>query len=68
MSLQRNIRKNLRDASTTVPAELMNGLIKAHTKLADYFAKTDASPYYLWAGCKPLVDAYPFFSDYILQS
>jgi hypothetical protein len=32
-------------------AKLKAGLIEAHEKLAEYFKKSDASPFYMWAAC-----------------
>jgi hypothetical protein len=49
--LQDDVRAHLKD-SDQHPPSLKAGLVQAHEKLAEYFTKTDASPYYLWAACK----------------
>jgi predicted solute-binding protein len=52
VSLQNHIRHQLRSLPRDVPVELKAGLVKAHEKLAEYFKKSDTSPYYMWAACK----------------
>jgi hypothetical protein len=52
VSLQNHVRAQLRELPDDVPVELKAGLVQAHEKLAEYFKKSDASPYYLWAACK----------------
>jgi hypothetical protein len=49
--LQDDVRDHLRD-SDRHPPSLKAGLVQAHEKLSEYFSKTDASPYYLWASCQ----------------
>jgi hypothetical protein len=50
MALQDDIRANI-CKSRDVPLELKQGLLDAHEKLAEYFKKSDASPYYMWSAC-----------------
>jgi hypothetical protein len=70
VSLQNHVRNQLRSLPTDVPAELKGGLVEAHEKLAEYFKKSDALPYYMWAACKSflLVISAPRVTNSILQS
>ena len=47
--LQDNIKDILKDLPDDVDPVLKNGLVEAHRKLSDYFAKFDKSDYYHWA-------------------
>jgi hypothetical protein len=47
--LQEDIRTSIRELPLATPSALRNGLIEAHTKLSDYYYKSDESPYYTWA-------------------
>jgi hypothetical protein len=51
LRLQDDVRQNLRATSSGMSAKLKAGLIGAHEKLAEYFKKSDASPFYMWAAC-----------------
>jgi hypothetical protein len=52
LGLQNHIRQLLRQSASSMPDDLRDGLLDAHEKLAEYFKKSDASPYYMWAACK----------------
>lgn len=56
MALQDDVRAHIR-ASDGVPIELKQGLLDAHEKLAEYFKKSDASPYYMWSACESCAHA-----------
>ncbi|KAJ7455097.1 hypothetical protein FB451DRAFT_1049106, partial [Mycena latifolia] len=47
--LQDDLRTSIRELPVSTPSALRNGLIEAHTKLSDYYYKSDESPYYTWA-------------------
>jgi hypothetical protein len=47
--LQEHIRTILSQLPATVSPKLREGLIAAHTKLSDYYYKSDESPFYTWA-------------------
>ncbi|KAJ6573135.1 hypothetical protein DFH09DRAFT_916226, partial [Mycena vulgaris] len=49
--LQDHLRQIIHDLSDSAPPRLKRGLLEAHRKLSDYYYKSDASPYYLWAAC-----------------
>lgn len=51
LRLQDGVRQHLRAASSGMAAKLKAGLIGAHEKLAEYFKKSDALPFYMWAAC-----------------
>jgi hypothetical protein len=50
--LQRRLCNELRTFNDDLPKDLKIGLQGALELLSSYFAKTDASPYYIWASCK----------------
>lgn len=52
--LQDHVRNHLRSLPASVPAELKNGLFRAHAKLTQYFRLIDESPYYLWASSESI--------------
>jgi hypothetical protein len=52
LALQNDVRQSLKAATSGISLELKTGLIEAHEKLAEYFRKSDASPFYMWAACK----------------
>ncbi|KZV59355.1 hypothetical protein PENSPDRAFT_723249, partial [Peniophora sp. CONT] len=47
--LQDDLKTTVRALSESTPQVLKQELIAAHTKLSDYYYKSDASPYYTWA-------------------
>ncbi|KAJ7683989.1 hypothetical protein B0H17DRAFT_941195, partial [Mycena rosella] len=47
--LQRTLKDKLSALPPELPAELVEGLTKAHQKLSDYYYKYDQSPFYIWA-------------------
>ena len=49
--LQDHISTILRELPDSAPRQLREGLVGAHTKLSDYYWRTDESPYYTWAAC-----------------
>jgi hypothetical protein len=50
--LQEHVASLLRKLPDTAPSELRDGLVEAHTKLSDYYFRSDESPYYTWAACE----------------
>jgi hypothetical protein len=62
LGLQAHIRAQLSNLPGNLPRELTAGLIAAHEKLAEYFTKSDACPYYMWAACESL-DLCSIFPD-----
>jgi hypothetical protein len=52
LGLQSHVRTQLANAPVDLPPELTAGLIGAHKKLAEYFTKSDACPYYMWSACE----------------
>ena len=50
--LQEHIRTIISQLPPTVSPKLREGLIAAHTKLSDYYYKSDESPFYTWAASK----------------
>jgi hypothetical protein len=52
LTLQDHLRQQIQEASPSTPLELIDGLRDAHEKLAEYFEKSDLSPYYMWAACR----------------
>jgi hypothetical protein len=51
LALQNDVRQSLKAATSDISLELKAGLIEAHEKLAEYFDKSDSSPFYMWAAC-----------------
>jgi hypothetical protein len=52
LALQNDVRQSLKAATSGISQELKTGLVEAHEKLAEYFKKSDASPYYMWVACE----------------
>ena len=50
--LQDHLSTILRELPDSAPSQLRNGLVEAHTKLSDYYFRSDESPYYTWAASK----------------
>ena len=62
--LQDHVRQALADLPDSAPHQLTNGLIEAHTKLSDYYYRSDESPYYSWAACMLYIfPNFVFFTD-----
>jgi hypothetical protein len=36
----------------SAPSQLRTGLVEAHTKLSNYYFRSNESPYYTWAACE----------------
>jgi hypothetical protein len=49
VTLQSDLKNIIKDLPASVDPELLDGLMNAHLKLSQYFAKCDVSPYGLWA-------------------
>jgi hypothetical protein len=49
--LQDHVSSTLRELPDSAPSQLRTGLVEAHTKLSDYYFRSDESPYYTWAAC-----------------
>jgi hypothetical protein len=50
--LQDHVASLLRNLPDSAPSQLRDGLVEAHTKLSDYYFRSDESPYYTWAACE----------------
>ena len=50
--LQEHVSLILRELPDSAPPQLRTGLVEAHTKLSDYYFRSDESPYYTWAACE----------------
>ena len=50
--LQDHVSSTLRELPDSAPSQLRTGLVEAHTKLSDYYFRSDESPYYTWAACE----------------
>ena len=50
--LQDHVSSVLRELPDSAPSQLRTGLVEAHTKLSDYYFRSDESPYYTWAACE----------------
>ncbi|KAJ7765577.1 hypothetical protein B0H16DRAFT_1309980, partial [Mycena metata] len=51
LGLQSHLKAALAKLPATADPVLRDGLVEAHLKLSDYFAKFDQSKYYMWATC-----------------
>jgi hypothetical protein len=57
--LQDHVASMLRKLPDSAPSQLRTGLVDAHTKLSDYYFRSDESPYYTWAACEyKVLDVY----------
>ena len=50
--LQDHVSSILCELPDSAPSQLRTGLVEAHTKLSDYYFRSDESPYYTWAACE----------------
>ena len=50
--LQDHVSSILRELPDSAPPQLRTGLVEAHTKLSDYYYRSDETPYYTWAARK----------------
>jgi hypothetical protein len=50
--LQDHVALLLRKLPDSAPSQLRTGLVEAHTKLSNYYFRSDESPYYTWAACE----------------
>jgi hypothetical protein len=50
--LQDHVSSTLRELPDSAPSQLRTGLVEAHTKLSNYYFRSDESPYYTWAACE----------------
>lgn len=64
--LQDSLADSLHSLPNNTPAQLCRGLLQAHCKLSDYYARSDESPYYTWASCEFLNILPAFDSEALL--
>ncbi|KAJ7342951.1 hypothetical protein DFH08DRAFT_811283 [Mycena albidolilacea] len=50
--LQKSLKEKLAALPADSPPELVEGLMKAHQKLSDYYYMYDQSPFYIWASSR----------------
>jgi hypothetical protein len=50
--LQDHVSLILWELPDSAPPQLRTGLVEAHTKLSEYYFRSDESPFYTWAACK----------------
>lgn len=50
--LQDHVSSILRELPDSAPLQLRTGLVEAHTKLSEYYFRSDESPFYTWAARK----------------
>jgi hypothetical protein len=65
VTLQSDLKNIIKDLPASVDPELLDGLMNAHLKLSQYFAKCDVSPYGLWACCESSICSV-YFIDLLL--
>jgi len=49
--LQEHLQKILDELPDTIDQRVKDGLLRAHTKLSDYYYRFDQTPFYTWAAC-----------------